>query len=339
MFWLSLNLLIVVVFVVAWLLLTSVYVIPADKVLATFNVSTYTGVVVSGTYEQQNGLRKDARRGNVPFFPDITIQPWPIWHGVYFPTTNVVLKYHSSRVYTKDGIPVLMDGTIVFELDAYLAAFISEFNVLSTGENDVSRAESISFVYEKNPENGEKTMHYYNGPCLAQIVLDDTTDAVHEASRKVASEFNWKELTSHVEEFERRMIAVLAAPESRFAKAGMLIQRANAAGELEGHAGPSVRPDGIDINFEDVVPADPEFLNSLSAPAAGQNRGEAEGNRMRAITAATGMASKEIMRNETVRAAEELNIIAAGDTLSAVVGGLIAGRNSPKSGTKKKPNP
>lgn len=323
----------VVFFVILWIIFTSLYVIPADKMLMSLFIGTYRGVYVPGTYVQSHGgLRKDARRGNVPFFRDIVILLWPFWRGVYFPRTNVVLRYHAGQVYTKDGIPVVMDSTIVFELDAHLREFIEEFNVLGRGD-DLALEEKIDYPYQKNLETGTTEMRQYTSPCLARVVLDDTTDLVHEVLRKVAAGYSWEKLRSKIKDFEQKVRLELAAPESRFAKAGMLRLTQNAAGRNVDAFGPAVRDQGIDINFEDVMPADEEFRKSLSAPETGKNQGQGEGNRIQEITTRTGLSSTEVIRNETVRQVNELNVIAAGDTFSAVVGGLLVGRKPPRTGT------
>jgi len=344
------SLLFAVLFVI-YVLATSVYEIPANKMLASFFISTYQGAYVSGTFENQYGLIKDARRGNIPFFRDWLFLLWPFWRVRIFPLTNVVLKYHASRVYSQEGIPFRLDGTIVSELDPALARFVSEFDVLSEG-TDLTRKEIVRFIYDKEPATGAITYHEYDGSCLAQTVLNDTTDAFHEACRRVAAQFPWDELVQKTHEFEEAMRLELAAPESRFAKAGMLLQYVDpVTGTTRGISGHSVRLDGFDINVEDVAPMNEDFTKALSQPEIGRKEGigEAkrraaigigEGKRMRAITRRTGLTSQELAYNESMREAEELNIIAAGDTLSAVVGGLIAGRKSPKSGTSgKKPIP
>lgn len=338
--WVLVDLLVLVVLAVIYVVLTSVYVLPADKMLLSLFLGDYRGVYVPSAYLTAHGglLKKDARRGSIPGFEDIVILLWPFWNGIFFPRTNVVLRYHASQVYSEDGIPVIINITIVFELDPSLREFIEEFNVLGKGA-DLAQEDRIEFPYKRDLESGTMEMRQYTSPCLAQVVLDDTTDLVHEVVRKVAAQYPWAKLRSEIKNFEETVRRELAAPESRFAKAGMLCLPIHAAGPASTF-GPTVREHGIDINIEDVVPVDADFLKSLSAPATGKNRGREEGNRIKAIQARTGLSGEEVMRNETVRQAAELNIIAAGDTLSAVVGGLITGRKPPQSGTSgKKPAP
>jgi hypothetical protein len=316
-----------------YLAFTSVYVIPPDKMLVSILFGTYRCTYVSGTYAR-----------NVPTLPagiirglfglDLVILLWPIWRGIYFPTTTVVLRYHAARIYTKDGIPVNMDATIVFQLGPPLADFIETFNVFGHGD-DLAREEDIEYLVDRKPDTGEVMSKSYRNPCLAQVILNSTDNLVLETLRRVASSRKWEEIRKDIPLFERDVKYELAAPESAFIASGMLERRLDDT--LNAYPGPSVRADRIDVVFEDVTPINQDFFDSLSAPATGKNRGIGEGNRIKETAKLAKISGKELVRNETARQADELNIIAAGDTLTAVVGGLIAGRGTPKTGTSGRP--
>lgn len=315
-----------------YLLTTSVYMIDADKMLISIFFGSYKGVYVSGTYLENTPPRKRGCDYLPAHFFDFVALLWPLWQPVFIPSTPVKLRYHAGRIYTEDGIPVRLDVTIIFQLDACLSDFIETFNVIGKGY-DLAREEDITYMVDRDMETGEITTRKYKQACLAQIILDDTTNLVHETLRRAAADLEWNNIRKEIHGFENEVKWYLAAPESLFARSGMLKRIPGVHHGVK--TGKAVRVDGFDIQFEDIVPMDNTFFQSLSAPETGRRRGEEEGNRIKAIQEATHLSSEEVIRNETLRGVQEVNVIAAGDTLTAMVGGLITNRNSPRTGTQR----
>ncbi|MGH7927186.1 MAG: hypothetical protein ACREQV_05275, partial [Candidatus Binatia bacterium] len=313
---------------------TSIWPLQADQLVVSFLTTSYYGTYVSGTYianRQRSGVWGDAipapaRQG---WFNWFAVLPWPFMRGVYLPGTDVVLRYHATRIYAKDGNPLTVDGTIVFRLGHDLRYFVETFNVLGKGSN-LAADKEISYIWDRQPETGEVKTHTYRSCGLAQVVLDDTETLVWETIRRVAEKMSFEDIRGDTAAFEKKVILLLAEPESAFVSSGMLRRSTDAAGNPIGIASPAIRDNGIDFNFEDVTPMNKEFFDSLSRPATGLNEGLGEGNRIARIAKMAKVSGEEVIRNDSLRKAGDLTIIAAGDTLSAVVGGLLKkqpGRN------------
>lgn len=337
---LLLNLLVVGAGLAVYLLVTSIRIMSPDKIMASVFLGSYQGTHVSRRYY--------ARHRHSPHFEgrrawwglDIIILPWPIWRTVFLPATNLVLRHHGTRIYTKNNVPIRLDVTISFNLGTNLEPFIEAFNVFGKGR-DLAYDMDVQYPYNRDPETGEERYRTYRSSCLAQLLLNDLLDVIDEAVRHVASQSTFTALKGDIPTFETSVRYRLATPESRFSIGGLL-ERLPDPDQQDAVTGASLQAGTFDINITNLEPEDENYRQSLPAPEAGRLRGQGEGNRIRETSKRAKITGRELVRNETLREVDEVVVIAAPDSLSAAVGGLLAGRGGqrqPQTPPQQNPQP
>lgn len=326
---------------VAYVGLTSFYRIPPDKMLATVFIGTMQEVCVNGNFPRERG----GERGL--WGMDVVLLPYPLWYGVFFPTTMVKLIIHATTVYLKEcksgddikspGVPVRVDVTILLRLAPNLGQFAQAINVLSRGEYDLAHETTIrDNLWKAGDEENDR--HEYSSPRLAQLVLDSVSETVWHSVRSVASEnYTWKELAGEgqdnvpfdikgsIPQFAQDVKKNLGQEGSVFLEAGIL----RAEGE-EVYRGPSVV--SFDLRVADVSPEDKRFREALHEPMiadlerdADRLRGIGEGDRLAQKAGRSNVAPETIVQSETLQNVNEVKLFGAGDKLTDLVKKLLGG--------------
>ncbi|MEX1111972.1 MAG: hypothetical protein WEC84_00770 [Candidatus Andersenbacteria bacterium] len=328
------NALAVFVLVTIYVAATSVWIVPADKYLVSFFLRDYSKVYAPQDYLKQQP-RMDWKGATSGWFgSNVVILLYPLWEGIYFPTTTIVLQYHAARIYTKDGVPIFVSCTLIIQLDPKLDNFVRVFNVFGKGY-DLAREERISYRIDRDQETGEIKEAKYDKPtpCIAGTMLASTQDLLLETIRRTASTMTWKDISGNIPKFEHRIRYALADPNSAFARAEILVRQPG--DDENAYEGPAAQRNGVDITIPDVTPMDKDFLNSLAIPEIEKRKGEGEANRINAIREqVVKPGGREVFRNETLRAIDSVDIFATNESANAIIGRLLQGSKDKK--TKKK---
>ncbi|MEX1997675.1 MAG: hypothetical protein WEA04_03295 [Candidatus Andersenbacteria bacterium] len=336
-FWINTVALIVVV---VYLLLTSVYLIAADKMVVSIFLGTYRATYISGTFAKSEDVkgklmskRPMAHRGILG--SDIVVLLWPLWRVRIFPTTENVLRVHASRVYTKDdgekspSVPILVDTTVVFQLGPDLGPFIQAFPVLDGPLNLAKTCNIRDNMFDpKDPGNYK---HVYQSTELARIVLEIVQTNILEKVRTVGAQHPWmgdNNIKGHIEQFENEIKEALAESEAAFVRGGLLEAKT-------GNIGPSAT--AFDFNVEDIDLEDEETRKALGQPLIGILEGTRKGNYYKKIQEESGIPAREVLVAETLDKSEgDLNIYTAGEGLLNVFAPLLGRLKQTKKKPKKK---
>ncbi|MEX0649705.1 MAG: hypothetical protein WD200_01775 [Candidatus Andersenbacteria bacterium] len=321
---------------VAYILFTGVWQWESDMYLATFIFGDYRHVYVPAEYAEKHGLNKDARLGILGF--NIAVLVPPFASGVYFPTTDIQLRYRPTEVYDKDMLPLVLRVTITIRLDARLDLFIRRINVLGLGKN-LAEKRPTTYRSSYDPVTGEEKRVSYDTdqPCITRAILDATEDVVWENVRKVACQSKFTNIAGRLADFERLLGLELAEEESVFAQAGILVR--SKTNFNRAFNGPSVLSrNGVDIIVTQVLTDNPEYLKALALPGIRRNEGKAEGLRVAEISRRTGVSADQVLGYEALKQAETFNIFAAGDGVVDILAPLARMARGQRT-TGKQDNP
>lgn len=350
----------------AWVIyvgLTSFYRITPDRMLASVFIGTMKETYVNGQFakvkkeidgDEISIAELEGKRGL--FGWDIVILLYPLWYGVYFPTTVVKLIIHATTVYLKEykegddikspGVPVRVDTTILFRLTPILDEFVQAINVLSRGVYDLAHETEIrDNLWETGDEKNSR--YVYSSPRIAQLVLDTVSETVLHAVRSVASQYyTWKEVSPEktgedirdikgsIPYFRDNVLQNLAERQSVFCQAGMLKPlepvSTNRRDGRRVALGPAVL--SFDLRVEDVTPEEERFRQALHEPMiadlqadADRLRGVGEGERLKEKAARSGVSPDVIIQSETLQGVKEVKVIGAGDTITDLVKRFLGG--------------
>jgi len=363
-FWLA-----ILVIWVAYVGLTSFYKIPPDKMLTSFLLGTSQETYVNGRFVQVEKRMSDGRMMTMEemggrrglFNLDVVILLYPIWYGVYFPTTLVKLIIHATTVYLKEhkeadvikspGVPVRVKVIILFRLTPDLGGFVQTINVLSRGLYDLAHEVEIrDNLWSPNDANNDR--YVYMSPRLAQVVQDAVVETVLHSVRSIASQkYTWKEvgreggdenkevgreggdenvvfdIKGSIPRFRNEVLQDLAEPQSVFCQAGILEPRRGGKNDKVA-LGPAVL--SFDLRVEDVAPENPQFLEALSKPMiadleaeADKLRGGGEGQRLKEKAEISGVSAEELYRGEVVQKVDNVSVYGAGESITDLVKGFL----------------
>lgn len=327
--------------VVVYVGVTSVYIIPADKMLAMFFLESYLGTYLPSRFAEsrdENGQQMIdypmAHRGL--WGSSIVIRLWPFWHGVYIPQTSIELKLHATRVYTKDkgktspSLPIQAKASVVVLLAPDLRDFFHTFNVLGKGVDLATDCVIHDNLWKPNQE--DKQAHTYRGPVIAAIMLRALESVILEATRKTGSRFPWRgtgNIKENKQDWEEALRQELARPESMMTRGGILVRHPDPrTGTAQ--LGNAVR--AVDINIEDVDVEGEEARKALDRPMietleaeAQERKGDGEGRRIAKIIEKSGktLTAREVLHADVAKGVKEVNAGVIGKSLMDAIGRIV----------------
>ncbi len=346
--------------VLIYLGLTSVYIIPTDKMMASIFLGTWRTTYLSGTaadrkdvrgtkfidYVDDNGNRV-AHQGL--FGSDIVILLYPLWTVRLFPLTENVGIVHVSRVYTKHvppespEVPALVDVTITWELSPYLKPLIQTFPVIGDGPYDLGRKCKLhDNQWDRDDEKNHK--HEYDSTPLAGLVMNVIgNDIVHKV-RTVGANYQWigggtKNIKSEKHSYEKELLAALFEPDAAIVRGGLLGEITDPADPSKKRIGAGKAASSFDVIIEDVAVEDPEVSKALGKPLiaameaqAETTRGEGKGRYYAKIEAESGIKARDAAMLETLDKSQgDLNVWTAGPGgLLQHLNRILGGKKPPK---------
>lgn len=320
----------ITILLLAWIATTGIWPYQDDQYLANFTIDGYRGVFVSGTFWDNYGSFRDAKQGLWGFNIAVMFPPPPFKSGIYFPKGVIPLHYRVEHVFDNEKVPLIINLTIFISLAPCLSDFIETFNLIREGVIDYTKPSTITYYHHEDTATREPHRIEYprKEACLIQYLLDKTTPQVAEAVRRVISQKSFDEVVEGIPSIEEEIKYALAAPESVFAKAGLL-KRSTSRSYLV-ISGPSVMPHGgIDVVLSEPVPENPEYLKSMSAPKIGINEGQQRGNRIKEAAERSGTSAEMMVIHEILSAqGTELKMFSAGDNLIEMAKNIVHGRGN-----------
>jgi hypothetical protein len=307
---------------------TSFYIQEADKmyyVLLLYN--HYVGTFISSGFaeikdEQGRSMDEDPYNGVESLF---IFALWPLYNVVALPTTVIRVDFNLKNVFTKDDVPVIVNVNLVIRLSSNPRLFIHATNVLGKGSD---LAEDVVVEVWSNGEvphtSGEaRPLWTYANPELARILISEWTAIIQEVTRTVAKLFPFygrDDIKSFVPLLERRIKQRLSVFESPLQQAGVLrLIPTNNDGSI-----PDIKPEvGISVISVDVNTSVDLVSDELRADLNKPLQGEMEGQRLKRLADQSGIPASEIRGWESLDRVEDVTVVAAEDSLSAILGGLI----------------
>ncbi|PIT98073.1 MAG: hypothetical protein COT71_02595 [Candidatus Andersenbacteria bacterium CG10_big_fil_rev_8_21_14_0_10_54_11] len=207
---------------VAYVALTSTWILRSDTMLLSFFISDIRVLYVTGAawYERdENGVyvyRLAPAEGHPLyssrglFGTNVVLLLYPFLKGVYFPMTVVTLHLHGPTVFTREyltspddeadivqdlrgespSLPVNVTVTIQFRLSPDLVSFVQAINVLSETHDLAEEVKIRDNLW--SPEQDDLDVHTYTSPCLAGIIQSAVKAMALQAIRSVAGEmYTW----------------------------------------------------------------------------------------------------------------------------------------------------
>jgi hypothetical protein len=321
---------------IAYVSITSVYILDMDVMLIGKLLGTYLCTYLNGTFAKESKDRDGKKMGDYPrarpglFGFDIVFLLFPIWRGVLVPTSSLVLRVHASRSFTKDKIPLRIDTTVVISLAPDLALLFVRIPLLRDELNLAEPCEVKDNMWnEKEPKE-----HVRPGTRLTEILLRQSENTILEAVRVTASAYSFEELRGQLRKFEDEVMLYLSRPESILSQAGLL--------------NPDNKPHylglgsaAIDCNVEELLPDD-ELLAAMSKPeiarleaeakvTTGKADGKAEGQRIAEIVIATGLDKEMVFAGDVLNNMKgNTTLFAAGETATDVAATLLGKKVLPQ---------
>lgn len=319
---------------VVYVLATSTYRILPDRMVVGFFFDDYIGAFVPRTFIRAHpSLSGLGLRGLLG--TDFVILLWPFCRAILLPTGAVVIRYSANRVYTKDGggLPLNVDFTVTIQLGEDLPPIVVTFQLLEEDNYDFARTDKVVYVVDRDPKTGESKTQEYRGPRLAQALYRSTETVVHRALRDTISKHTWEEIKGEIATLEDEIKLALSQEDSVFVQGGLLDQARTGRSVLS-----------IDLNVEDITPADDKMATALSfvliaqqeakaaeqAAEAAKHAGEGEGKRIKAIMNESGLTAEQVRAFEALQKAGNLNIFTTNEGLAQVIENLASGMKKPR---------
>lgn len=321
-------------------LVTSVYIIPNNRYLVSFLISTHRATYLSGTtakrrdvqgtrfidYVDEDG-KPIAFRGLLGF--DVVILLYPIWRVRLAPVTENVGIVHVARTYTKDEVPTLVDVTLTWGLSPDLGPFMQTFPVLD-GPYDLGK---VCWIRDNlwDPEDPKRYLHEYEGSELARIVMGVINNDVQHKVRTAGASYYWTgtpNIKSDKKDFEQEFKDDLCKEKNAAIRRGEML-----VPDAAGHAVPGRSVASLDVNFEDVDVQDSDVRKALGLPLiaameaqADAKRGEGRGEHYKNLAKKSKIPAREARLADMVEKSEgalNIGLLDGAKNVLRQVGGLI----------------
>lgn len=313
---------------VVFVLVTSFFEIPTNKMIVSFFVQTYQEAYCSGTFIGDTDItgRTMAERGGCRglFGSDYLVLLWPIWRGIKFPATTRRLRANASQVYTFENkaqssprIPLQADLTVQLAFSPDLEPVFRTFDLPIWTGSDLSKEQTVyyhmttpaeSLRLGTGTENVTSRKGSYEGTILEYRLMQTLESVLHEAMRTAATRFQWRgdsDIIANRGEFEHEVLLCLSeAPESAFVRGGLLNyinaglypSRVNARAPINhpGRLGRSLR--SLDLNVTVIEPENIDAKAAQSKPMIETYNAEAEAKRIKILAKAEGRRLRTISR-------------------------------------------
>jgi hypothetical protein len=320
---------------IGYLALTSIYIVRADKMVASFFLGDWEGTYISGTFATQRdrlGRTMEQLGGRRGLFGwNLAVLLYPFWRGVILPTGGLTLRVHVTRVYTRDdpphspSLPIHADSTINLGLTPHIGPLVLNFHLLSEGI-DLTRKCEVHYTLERDEKDQTVKTGKYDGRVIEQILLRQAETLILEAIRVQGRGYPWRgddDIRGNILTLERDVKCLLGRRESLFQQALLL----NEFG-LE-----SLGARFFDLNIENIDVEDPRVRESLGQPTiavmeaeAAKTRGEGEGRRLKRMSEESEIPADQIYQGEVAKEIDNITVFGGSETVTELLRSLFGGR-------------